>query len=185
MDEHPITLRDLVDARTDLDTFLLFHEGELSPSVEAMLKANVEATAEKVESIAWYVKTEKAKLAGIDAMIDDLKRRKRSIEERCTWLTGTYLREQMHRLGIMVGGSLRGTLSTVRLQLNNPRLEGPEPRERDLVEWKLDAVKHKYVRYHPERFELDRVALLADAKLDPSILPEGMAVVRDESVRLA
>lgn len=90
----------------------------------------------------------------------------------------------MHRLNFKVGDSLKGTLSTIGLQLNNPRLDGEGPTEDTLVNWAIDPAREQFVRYTPESYALDRNALLVAGKLDPTVLPKGMTIVRDESARV-
>lgn len=162
-DAPDVSLRELVDAKLIIDEFLAEHEGELTPEIEALLRDNDEATKEKVESIAWFVKTEQARVAGIDTMIAQLQKRKRGIARRCDWLTDHYLREQLTRLGIEPGQGLKGTLSTVRFQYNNPKLAG-EIDETTLTELYLAPDTQPYVRYTPESFALDKVPLLAALK---------------------
>lgn len=179
-----VTLRDHVDAALIIEQFIAEHEGEITPEIEMLMKDHEHATAEKVESIAWFIKQENARIAGIDAMIADLTKRKKGIVNRVNWLQDVYLLDQMHRLGKKVGDALKGTLSTIRLQLNNPRLDG-DVDEEVLIDWKLDPARAVFVRYIPERYELDRKALLAAGKTDASVLPETVKIVRDESVRIA
>jgi hypothetical protein len=178
-----VTLREHVDAALIIEQFIAEHEGEITPEIEMLMKDHEHATAEKVESIAWFIKTEKARLAGIDAMIADLTKRKQAINNRVNWLKDVYLLDQMHRLGKRAGDALKGTLSTIRLQLNNPRLDGDVP-EDVLIDWKLNPERAQFVRYIPESYVLDRAKLLTAGKADPSVLPEGVTIERDESVRV-
>lgn len=178
-----VTLREHVDAALIIEQFIAEHEGEITPEIEMLMKDHEHATAEKVESIAWFVKTEEARIEGIDHMIADLTKRKKAIQHRVNWLTDVYLLDQMHRLGKKVGDALKGTLSTIRLQANNPKLVG-DVAEEVLIDWKLDPARAQFVRYIPERYELDRNKLLAAGKTDPKVLPEGVKIVRDELVRI-
>lgn len=159
----PLTLRELVDERLTLDEFLIEHDGEFTPEIEALLRDVESATAEKVEAIAWFVKQEKTRMDGIAAMLAQLQQRKQAIANRCEWLTNHYLREQLTRLGKGPGDPLKGTLTTVRFQYNNPKLDGEIPAER-LTDLYIDPASQPYVRYTPEQFALDKVPLLAALK---------------------
>lgn len=74
-----VTLRDHVDAKLILDEFIAEHEGELTPEIEALLLDHETVTKEKVESIAWFVKQEKARITGVKEMQAQLAKRLRGI----------------------------------------------------------------------------------------------------------
>lgn len=160
---HGLTLREIVEERLTLDEFIAEHEGELTPLILKLMQDVDDLTEKKIEAIAWFVREEKARVVGIDAMIGELQRRKQAIVNRVTWLKDSYLLEQMHRLGLGVGDSIKGTLSTVRLQWNNPRLDGEISEER-LVDMKLDPRLAGFVRYTPEQYELNKKEMLDSLK---------------------
>lgn len=166
-----VTLRDHVDAALIIEQFIAEHEGELTPEIEALMRDHENATKEKVESIAWFVKTEKARITGIESMIVNLAARKKAIENRIDWLTKSYLMDQLHRLGLKPGEGIKGTLSTIRLQLNNPKLVGEIAEDR-LVDMKLDPVLAPFVRYTPEAYALDKAATLTALKGAKALLDE-------------
>jgi len=199
--DHTVTLRDHVDAALIIKEFIAEHEGELTPEIEALMLDNENQTKEKVTSIAWYVKVEAARIKAEKELIAGLQRRVQATENRVEWMKQSYLMDNMKRLGLGVGDSLKGTGVTVRLALNNPRIEGEvdETRIQDLY---LVPVAAPFVR-HRESFSLDKVPLLnalkaaietvaqEDATTESKetaialmqAFPE-LSVVRDESVRI-
>lgn len=176
--DHSISLRGLVDARLIIDEFITEHEGELTPEIEELLRDTDNATKEKVTSIAWFVKNEDVAVDAEKALIANLQRRVKARENRITWLKSQYLMEQMQRLGLMQGDSIKGIGVTARFQLNNPKLVGEVP-EDTLIDMKLDPATQAYVRYIPEAYELDRNATLsalkaAHATVDGLIAAQGV-----------
>lgn len=179
------TLREIAEERQVLDSWLLEQEGELSPDIESLLTDHEGDVTAKVEAVARYIVTEDQRAESIKAEVARLSRRMAAITNRNEWLR-RYLAAQLDTLGFKPGDAVKGTLVTVRVQLNNPRLDGEEPDTDTLITWAMaGAPLAKYIRFTPEQYALDRNALLADAKLEPALLPGAMRIVRDASVRIA
>jgi hypothetical protein len=170
------TLADIAKDRQTLDEWLVEHEGELTPELESLLRSNEIELTEKIARLGYIISEEEIGVEAIEAQIKRLQARKQSAERRIDWLKNGYIAQQFLAMKMEPGDAVRSGLATVRLQLNNPRLDG------DIT---VEKVKPAYVRVIPEQREVDRVKLLADAKLDPTVLPEGVKVVRDISVRVA
>lgn len=173
------TLRDLVAAREDIDALLLMQEGELNEEVEKLLTDNGAAIEKKVEGIGYHIVAEEMYVEAIDQQIKRLQARKTSIEHRVDWLKNSYLADCLLKLG---RDKVVTATVTVAKQLNNPRLDGPEPTPEFLAE--AFAAKVPYVKQTIE-YKLDRKALLSALQAEnPTEFNFGMSVVRDESVRI-
>lgn len=175
------TLADIARDKQALEEWLVENEGELTPELEALLTDHETERAAKIERIGYIISEEEAQIEAIKVQLARLTDRKRAAEGRIAWLKDGYLARLMQEMGMEPGDKVKGALSTVALQLNNPRLDGEftEAEVFDLYEY--DATLVKFV---PQQYVPDKVAILAAAKLDPSILPEGVKVVRDISVRV-
>jgi hypothetical protein len=178
------TLREIVGERQVLDEWLLEQEGELTPELDSLMRDQEADEKTKIEAVGYYIATEEEEIETIKRQVARLEARRRAKENRIDWLKNRYLAEMLMKLGFKTGDAVKGALATVRIQLNNPRLDGEVP-EALLTDWMIDEQRAKFVRYIPEQYELDKVAFLTAAKLDESLLPEGVKIVRDESVRVA
>lgn len=167
--DHTVSLREHVDARLIIEEFITEHDGELTPEIEALMRDNDNATKEKVTSIAWFVKQEGAAIDAEKALLANLAKRVKARENRVLWMKSSYLMEQMQRLGLVVGDSIKGIGVTARFQLNNPKLDGEVPEDR-LVDMKLDPKLGDFVRYVPEAYELNRVIALDALKAANAVL---------------
>lgn len=180
--DHSVTLRDHVDAALIIREFIAEHEGELTPEIEALLLDNENQTKEKVTSIGWFVKTETARIEAEKALIANLQKRVIATTNRVEWLKKSYLMEQMQRLGMNAGDSLKGAGVTVRFQYNNPKLDGEVAEERVAALYIVPTAE-PFVRHTPESFALDKVKLLAALKAADAILTEYAAWSSDANVR--
>lgn len=178
------TLREIVDERQVLDDWLLEQEGELTPELDALMRGHEIDTKRKIEAVGYYIAEEEEEIETIKRQVARLVARRQAKENRIDWLKNRYLAEMLMKLGYKTGDAVKGALATVRIQLNNPRLDGEVP-EALLTDWMIDEQRSKFVKYVPEQYVLDKVSFLSAAKLDESLLPEGVRIVRDESVRVA
>lgn len=181
------TLRQLVDERDEIDVFLALNEGELTPETEHLLTENEEAIEKKVERTARYVGFLAGEAATIEEEIKRLKRRKAVREAEADYLKNRVLADALLRLG---KDRIDTPVITVRKQLNNPKLDGLPEEDDKLHDFLADQwrnPKAPFCRYVSivETFKLDKAKLLADAKAERVTLPEGISIVRDESVRIA
>lgn len=188
--ERPVTtgktLREIADERAVLDQWLLEQEGELTPELAALLADHEGDAREKIEAVGWYIAEEEEDIEKIKRLEAQLAARRQAKTNRIDWLKNRYLAEMLVKLNYGPGDAVKGALATVRVQLNNPRLDGEGPNTDALIDWQGRDDLAKYVRYTPEQYALDRKAFLADASLDPELLAlGGMKIVRDESVRVA
>lgn len=167
--DHTVSLREHVDARLIIEDFITEHEGELTPEIEALMRDNENATKEKITSIAWYVKQEGAAIEAEKNLIANLVKRVKARENRVLWMKASYLMEQMQRMGLVVGDSIKGIGVTARFQLNNPKLVGDVIEDR-LIDMKLDPSLDGFVRYVPEAYELNRVVVLDVLKAAHAVL---------------
>jgi hypothetical protein len=173
------SLADIAKDRQTLDEFVTEQEGELTPELVALFEDHEIERTVKVERIGYIITDEETQIEAIDAQMKRLAARKRAAEGRVEWLKYGYLAPLLMEMGMEPGDKVKGGLATVALQLNNPRLDGDLPetfaREHD---------GKPFVKYTPASWTVDRVALLTEAKLDESILPDGVKIVRDISVRV-
>jgi hypothetical protein len=172
------TLRQLIDERVnDIEALLSGSEGELTHEIEVLLDQNTAATERKVENVARVIFKLEAECKVIDEEIARLRGRMQSRLRQIDYLKNSALADALLRLE---KDRIDTPFVSVRMQLNNPRLNGT-----------LDAA----VLYHEgvlrgfidieTVYTIDKVRLLAAAKLDAALLPEGVTIVRDESVRIA
>ncbi len=170
------SLRDIAEERQTLNEFLTEMDGELTPEIEALFDDHEGDLASKVERIGFVIQQNSDLIAATGATIDRLIARNARRTKQNEWLKNSYLARLLAEMGMEPGDKVVGGTTTVRLQLNNPRLEG---------EVLPEKVSSEYRRIVPEEVVVDRAALLRDAKLDASVLPEGVRVVQDISVRLS
>lgn len=171
-----VTLYEIADMRDVLDQWLVEHDGELTPELEALLNDLDAKADEKIERVALYIREQKSladaakqerdRLAGIAAA------RLKAAES----LTG-YLHREMDRLG---KDRVNGVLCTIAMQKNPPRVVGELSPER-LAE--LHKSGPAIVKHIPESFVLDKVAALAAHKAGQA-LPEGLTVEQSVGVRI-
>lgn len=180
------TLRQLVDERDEIDVFLALNEGELTPETEFLLTSNEQAIEMKVERTARYIGFLAGEAATIAEEIKRLQRRKAVREAEADYLKNKVLADALLRLG---KDRIDTPVITVRKQLNNPKLDG-FPEDEEALQATLYALRASgspvadYITT-VRTFKLDKAKLLADAKAERVALPEGIAIVRDESVRIA
>lgn len=176
------TLRQIVEDRQQLDAWLLEQDGELTPELDSLLRDQEADEKKKIEAVGFYIATEEEEIEALKRTIDRLTARRKAKENRIDWLKNRYLAEMLLKLGYKVGDAVKGALATVRIQLNNPRLDGVPEDQAVLELWSARGVEwvHEKVEY-----VFDKKAALEAGKLDPKYLPEGVTIVRDESVRVA
>lgn len=182
-----LTLAQIARDKQTLEEWLLENEGEVTPELEALIGDNDLAAEKKITGIAYVIDTELARAEAKKAVGTKLVKAAQSIVNRMDWLKNGYLAHYLDQLGKKPGDKIEGVEADVRIQLNNPRLDPPNDEEHEAY-W--EAVSAKLFRAGSPYVEqvvthrLDRNAFLAAAKLDASILPEGVTIVRDESVRI-
>ncbi|MEP6990084.1 MAG: siphovirus Gp157 family protein [bacterium] len=187
-----LTLAQLSRDRMTLDEWIVENEGEETPELQELLLDNDMAVDRKITAIAYVIDTELARAEAKKAVGTKLVNAAKAIVNRMDWLKNGYLASYMAQLGKKPGDKIEGIEADVRIQLNNPRLDPPMPEADDEVALAAynDGCERLFRAGNPFAeqvitYKLDRNALLAAAKLDPSILPMGMTIVRDESVRIA
>jgi hypothetical protein len=170
----------LYETTAALDTveaWLLEHDGELTPELEALLEEaghdfadKVERTALKIREIeheAEVAKEESKRLAGLAA-----------VRERAAARLKRYLEAHMIAAG---REKVSGALVTVTIQQNNPSVHAPE--------WDDEALRGmfvyapRFVTREPESFTLNKKEILAAHKAGEPI-PDAVEVVRTRSVRI-
>lgn len=180
------TLREIAEERVVLDQWLLEQEGELTPELDALMRDHEGDAKAKIEAVGYYIAEEEEDIEKIKRQVARLEARRRAKENRIDWLKNRYLAEMLVKLGYGPGDAVKGALATVRIQLNNPRLDGEGPDVDTLIAWMGQPGFSKYVRYEPEQYALDRKQLLSDASFNPDLLTvANLKIVRDESVRVA
>lgn len=176
------TLREIVEERQVLAAWLLEQEGELTPDLDELLRDQDADEKKKIEAVGFYIATEEEEVEAIKRQIARLVARRQAKENRIDWLKNRYLAEMLLKLGYKVGDAVKGALATVRIQLNNPRLDGVPEDQAVLEAWEKKGVE--WVKQKIE-YVFDKKGALETGRLDPSYLPEGVTIVRDESVRVA
>lgn len=193
------TLADITQDRQTLDEFVTEHEGELTPELLELFGDHEMERNAKIERVGYIITDEEGQIEVMDAQIARLKARKAAAEKRIEWLKNGYLASNLLAMGMEPGDKVKGALATVRLQLNNPRVDGApdnaridadEAEQQKLAQWYREgvaftAIKHVYV--------LDRKAVLAALQNDTGLgavqraewAERGVRVVRDISVRVA
>jgi Siphovirus Gp157 len=171
-----LKLYELTEERRVLDDFLLETEGEVTPEIAQLLTEIEGKIEEKAERVALYIREQEANAAVIDEEVQRLQAKAKALRRGAAGLK-YYLEGQLRALGL---DKVKGQLVTVALQLNPPSVVG-ELSQDELA----DLQDRLFVRYVPARFELDKRALLDVAReqgLDA--LPEGLAIVRTETLRI-
>lgn len=108
------TLFSLSQEMVELDALLTESAGELTPEVEAWFDANREAMADKVDAVAWFIRTCEAREAGYQKVMDDLKAKQQTERNKVTQLK-QYARACMDLLGTR---KLEGEVYTFAIQKN-------------------------------------------------------------------
>jgi hypothetical protein len=191
------SLREIVEERQVLDLWLFEQEGELTPELDALMRDQEADEKKKIEAVGYYIATEEEEIEAIKRQIARLAARRQAKENRIDWLKNRYLAEMLMKLGYKVGDAVKGAFATVRIQLNNPRIDGaPEnPRveakddeQQVLARWFREGVPFMSVR---EVYLFDRKAALAELQSFPGskeairLSTHDVKAVRDESVRVA
>lgn len=186
-----LTLAQIARDKQTLEEWTLENEGEITPELEALIGDNDLAAEKKITAIAFIIDTETARADAKKAVGTKLVAAAKAITNRMEWLKNGYLAHYLDQLGKKVGDKIEGAEADVRIQLNNPRLDPPTPEPDDelavaVYSFECEALFRAGFPYAQQvvTYKLDRNALLAAAKLDASILPPGMKIVRDESVRI-
>lgn len=178
------TLDEIAQDRQTLDEFLLENEGELSPEIEELLRDNDMEAKVKIARVAQYIEIETAFAEGIRQRAVALSKRAGAIVSRVDWYKNAYIARSLSTLGLTLAGDrIDAAEAVVRVQLNNPRLDG-EIDDDTAFEMFKGARTEKYVK-RTVTYTVDRNALLRDGALDATLLPEGVTIVRDASVRIA
>lgn len=146
--------------------------GEFTNAMQERLDAAEGDWSAKVERVALYVRDTLMQAEAADAEATRLTNRRNSLRKRAEWLRDTYLRHAMESQG---RDEVRGSLVTVRMQLNNPAASLSVP---------LEMIPPAFVRVTPEKRELDKKAVL-EAWRREEVLPDGIVVSRSTSVRIS
>ena len=176
-----VRLYELSAARDILDEFLAETEGEVTPELQQLLDELDGKVEEKVERVALYVREQLATATAIDEEIKRLSARKRAREKAADGLKA-YLKSQMERLEKK---KVEGLLCTVALQNNPASVRGDVDAAALWNESGADmvCVWRRFVRVIPERYELDRRAVLDAHKIGEAI-PPGLSIEQSTSLRI-
>lgn len=150
--------------------------GELTPELEALLGQAEGDFAEKIERVALKVRELEAEAEAIKAEEARLAARRKARETGAKSLKA-YAQRCLEDAG---KEKVNGLIVTVALQQNPPSVAvSPEVDERELYE-----AGCPYVERVPERFVLDKRAVLDAYKQNPAALPNGVTVTRSTSLRI-
>lgn len=160
-----------------LDDLLAESEGEVTVEIEALIE-ELDAKADaKIERVALYILGQQGRAKQIKDEEDRLAARRRAVTNGADNLK-LYLERTLRTIG---KEKVAGVLATVAIQKNNPSVTAPA--------WDEDALRGiaayapQFVTRVPESFALNKRALLDAAKAgDP--LPDGVEIVRTESIRI-
>lgn len=177
------TLRDLVDNRMSIEGMIADQDGELTPELEALIRDNDCSIEQKAARVAGYVRALEGDVDVIKIEMARLERRKKARERAVDYLKNSVLAEALLRLG---RARIDTPTVTIAMQLNNPRLDGIPEDDAGLAEFAMRAYHHdgNPFAHRVEQYKIDKVGLLAAAKTDATLLPDGVSIVRDESVRI-
>lgn len=151
--------------------------GELTPELEALLDEAEGTFADKVERVALKVRAFEAEAKAIKDEEGRLTARRMARENAAKNLK-LYLQRCLEGAG---KEKVNGLLVTVAVQQNPPSVQvGAAVDEEELY-----AAGCQYVERVPERFVLDKRALLDAYKTSgDSVLPNGVTVTRSTSLRI-
>jgi hypothetical protein len=173
------TLRDLIDERIEITAYIAEAEGELTPEMEAALDNSAENISEKIDRVCSVIRHRENDAALLGDEIKRLAARKKAAERDADYLKNRVLAEALVRLGPPF--KMVTLTNTIAMQLNNPRLDGEVSAEQLAA---ASLGRSPYV-IRSVVYALDKKTLLADAKDHPEEVEAfGLAVVRDESVRI-
>lgn len=171
-----IRLFERTEALEILNDWLEESRGELTPAIEQLLAEAEGDFDEKAERVALYIREQ---IAGAAAIREEETRLHalRMSKERAAENLKRYLLLNMQQAERT---KVEGTLVTVRVQKSPPAVES------SLSEGELDAlfgIAPRFVRLIPQRFELDKRAVLEAYKLG-QVLPRGVDVTQGTSLRI-
>ncbi len=173
-----VALYELADARDILDAWLLETGGELTPEIEQLLADLAGDAKEKIERVALYIRERLAHAKAVREEADRLAGMVKA-DERAAESLKNYLKRQMERLGTT---KVEGLLCTVALQKNS------QPSVTTVLEpvalYAIDEARQFVKRAEVVTYALDREALLAAWKADPSRLPAAIVVELNSHVRI-
>jgi hypothetical protein len=153
--------------------------GQMSPELEALLNEAEGTFKEKVERTALKVRELEAEADAVKVEVDRLTQRAKTATNAAASLKA-YL---MRCLTDANETTVKGTLVTVAIQQNPPKVDGDIPRE-TLEEWYHQSKgQNPFVTVVPEQFTVNKKAVLAAAKEGKDI-PAGLAVSRSASLRI-
>jgi hypothetical protein len=173
-----VTLREMFGQRTIIDEWLLETEGEETPAIAELWEKLEGDIAEKVERWALWIQARSAEAAAIKEEEQRLAARRKAIENAIERSKA----ELQRQLELAQRDKVQGLLCTVALQNNAKSVRG-DLDEHALRNLAMDPDLGNLVRYIPERYELDRRAVLELEKAGETI-PAGLEVVQTRSLRI-
>ncbi|MGN6111264.1 MAG: siphovirus Gp157 family protein [Kofleriaceae bacterium] len=173
-----VTLREMFGQRTIIDEWLLETEGEETPAIAELWDKLEGDIAEKVERWALWIQARSAEAAAIREEEQRLAARRRAIENAVE-RSKTELQRQLE---LAQRDKVQGLLCTVALQ-NNPKSLRGDLDDHAIRNLAMMPEFASIVRHVPERYELDRRAVLELAKAGQPI-PVGLEVMQTRSLRI-
>ena len=164
-----MTLRDLADERVALDDLLALDAGEETLEAEALATELAAKMVQKVDAFASYVREREATVAAIDDEITRLKARRTAIAND----TARLLRYAQFALEAMDRPKVSGTLFTLALQLNPPRVVVPED---------VTTLPDEFVRLVPATIVPDKEAIRDALKAGQDV--PGCFLERTQTLRI-
>lgn len=173
-----VTLYELANARDILDEFLAESEGEVTPALEALLEELDGKAEDKIERVGLYIREQLATANAIDEEAKRLAARSAARKRAAEGLKA-YLKRQMERLDKT---KVDGLLCTVAIQKNSqPSVTSScEPN----ALYAIDEARPFVKRAEVVTYTIDREALLAAWKADPSSVPAAIVVEQGTHVRI-
>lgn len=173
-----VALYALADARDILDEFLAETDGEVTPELQQLLDELAGASNEKIERVALYIREQLATAAAIEEEVKRLGARVAARKRAADGLKA-YLKSQMERLGTT---KVEGLLATIAIQKNG------QPSVTTVLEpvalYAIEEARPFVHRAEVVTYTLDRAALLAAWKADPSRVPAAIVVEQGSHLRI-
>ncbi len=172
-----IPLYELAAMRDVLTGWLEEVEGEVTPTLEALLADQEGAENEKIERVALFIREQLATVEAIKIEEDRLTARRKARENKVAGLKD-YLQRNMERIGTE---KVQGLLCTVALQRSPPAVT--TALTSDDLGGRYARGDREFITEIPASYRLNREAVLAAWKAQQQI-PEAVLVTQSRHLRI-